>query len=182
MIAWIWGLSASVSWSWDIMNHGVRNQQQLSRTRQHLVSLLTSIIGLFSSGMASVHDPPQAEHSRHLGLIMKWLKYWPLLCSCISLVSHWVSHSVVSNIRITWGEIKSSSVWAKCRPSKSNPGFLGGSAIMNLCAMQETRIPFLGQEDRLEKEMATYSSLENPMDREAWWARVHAVTKESDMT
>ena len=48
--------------------------------------------------------------------------------------------------------------------------------------MQETRIPSPGQEDRLEKEMATYSSLENPMDRGAWWARVHAVTKESDMT
>ena len=27
-----------------------------------------------------------------------------------------------------------------------------------------------------------YSSLENPMDREAWQATVHGVTKESDMT
>ena len=27
-----------------------------------------------------------------------------------------------------------------------------------------------------------YSCLENPMDREAWWATVHGVTKESDMT
>ena len=27
-----------------------------------------------------------------------------------------------------------------------------------------------------------YSSLGNPMDREAWWARVHGVTIESDMT
>ena len=33
--------------------------------------------------------------------------------------------------------------------------------------------------------MATYSStlgLENPMDRGAWWATVHGVIKESDMT
>ena len=43
--------------------------------------------------------------------------------------------------------------------------------------MQETQSPFLGQEDHLEKEMATYFSLENPMDRGAWWARVHAVTR-----
>ena len=27
-----------------------------------------------------------------------------------------------------------------------------------------------------------YSCLENPMDRGAWWATVHAVAKESDMT
>ena len=27
-----------------------------------------------------------------------------------------------------------------------------------------------------------YSCLENPMDRGAWWAIVHGVSKESDMT
>ena len=27
-----------------------------------------------------------------------------------------------------------------------------------------------------------YSCLENPMEREAWWATVHGVTKASDMT
>ena len=27
-----------------------------------------------------------------------------------------------------------------------------------------------------------YSCLGNPMDREAWWASLHGVTKESDMT
>ena len=27
-----------------------------------------------------------------------------------------------------------------------------------------------------------YSCLENPLDREAWWAMVHEVTKESDTT
>ena len=36
----------------------------------------------------------------------------------------------------------------------------------------------LGRDDPLEKEMATHSSiLENPMDRGAWWATVHGVTK-----
>ena len=39
--------------------------------------------------------------------------------------------------------------------------------------MQETQLQSLGQEDPLEKKMATHSSilrLENPMDREAWRA------------
>ena len=37
--------------------------------------------------------------------------------------------------------------------------------------MQETWVRSLGQEDPLEKEMATHSSIlawKNPMDREAW--------------
>ena len=39
----------------------------------------------------------------------------------------------------------------------------------------------LGGEDPLEKKMATHSSilgLENPMDRGAWWATVHGVSKD----
>ena len=37
----------------------------------------------------------------------------------------------------------------------------------------------LDQEDPLEEEMATYSSIlpGESMDREAWWATVHRVTK-----
>ena len=59
-------------------------------------------------------------------------------------------------------------------------GFLGGTVVKNLPAMQETWVPFLGREDPLEKEMATRSSnscLENPMDRRAWAATVHGVAK-----
>ena len=50
--------------------------------------------------------------------------------------------------------------------------------------MQETWVQSLGQEDPLEKEVATHSSIpawKNPMDRGAWWATVHGVT-ESVMT
>ena len=44
--------------------------------------------------------------------------------------------------------------------------------------MQETQVRFLGQEDPLEKEMPLqYSCLENPMDRGAWLATVHGVTR-----
>ena len=44
---------------------------------------------------------------------------------------------------------------------------------MVLPAMQETGVQSLGQEDSLEKEMATYSS----MDRGAWQATVHRVSR-----
>ena len=46
--------------------------------------------------------------------------------------------------------------------------------------MQETCIRFLDQEDPLEKGMATHSSIlawRIPMDRGAWWATVHGVSK-----
>ena len=52
--------------------------------------------------------------------------------------------------------------------------------VKNLPAMQETQVQSLGQEDPLEKRMAThsqYSCLENSMDREAWWATLHGITK-----
>ena len=43
--------------------------------------------------------------------------------------------------------------------------------VKRLPAMRETWVQSLGQEDFLEKEMATHSSTlawENPMDGEAW--------------
>ena len=49
---------------------------------------------------------------------------------------------------------------------------------------QETWIPSLGQEDSLEEEMATHSSIlagKIPW-RGAWWASVHEGLKESDST
>ena len=48
--------------------------------------------------------------------------------------------------------------------------------VKNSPAMWETQARSLGRNDPLEKEMG-YSCLENSMDREAWQARVHRVTK-----
>ena len=64
--------------------------------------------------------------------------------------------------------------------------FPGNSAIKNLPALQEMRVPSLGQEDYLDKGMATHSSigvlcLENSMDRGAWQAMVNGVA-ELDLT
>ena len=52
--------------------------------------------------------------------------------------------------------------------------------MKSLPAMQETGVQSLGQEDPLEKEMATHTSIvawKNPMDGEACRATVHGVTK-----
>ena len=49
--------------------------------------------------------------------------------------------------------------------------------VKNPPAMQETWVQSLGWEDPLEKGMATYSCLENPIDRGTWWATIHGVAK-----
>ena len=59
--------------------------------------------------------------------------------------------------------------------------------VKNLPAVPETQVRSLGQEDPLEKGMAThskyskYSCLENPTGRRAWGATVRGVA-ESDAT
>ena len=52
--------------------------------------------------------------------------------------------------------------------------------VKNLSAMQETQVQSLGQEDPLEEGMVTHSSIlawRIPMDRGAWQATVHGVSK-----
>ena len=52
--------------------------------------------------------------------------------------------------------------------------------VKNLPAIQETQVQSLGWKDSLEKGMATHYSIlawKNPLDRGAWRATVHGVTK-----
>ena len=52
--------------------------------------------------------------------------------------------------------------------------------IQNTFTMQGTQVQTLDQEDPLEKEMATHSSilvLKNPIDIGAWWTTVHGVAR-----
>ena len=59
-------------------------------------------------------------------------------------------------------------------------GFPTGSVVKNTPAVQETRVQSRGWQDVLEKEMATHSSIlawKILIDRGAWWATVHGVTK-----
>ena len=58
--------------------------------------------------------------------------------------------------------------------------FPDGSDSKESSSVQETRVQSLGQEDPLEKGMATQSSIlawRNPLDRGAWRATVHGVAK-----
>ena len=50
--------------------------------------------------------------------------------------------------------------------------------VKNPSAMQETQVQSLGREHPLEKK---YSCLGKPIDRGAWQAAVHGVTKELAM-
>ena len=64
-----------------------------------------------------------------------------------------------------------------------SPGFLGGtSGKESTCNSGDTRdtglIPGLGRSPGGgHGNLLQYSCHENPMDREAWWASVHGVTK-----
>ena len=52
--------------------------------------------------------------------------------------------------------------------------------VKNPPARQETWVHSLGVDSNLEKGKATYSSILSwkiPIDRGAWWATVHGVTK-----
>ena len=52
--------------------------------------------------------------------------------------------------------------------------------VKNMLAIQETWVRSLGREDSSGEENGNpfqHSCLENPMDREAWWATIHGVTK-----
>ena len=63
---------------------------------------------------------------------------------------------------------------------KSLGAFLVAQMVKNLPATQETQVQSLGQEDPLEKGMATHSSiscLENPKDKRAWRATFYRATK-----
>ena len=57
--------------------------------------------------------------------------------------------------------------------------------VKRLPAMQETRVRSPGREDSPGEGNGNplqYSCLGNPMNRGAWWATFHGVTKESDTT
>ena len=64
-------------------------------------------------------------------------------------------------------------------------GFPGGSVVKNPPAIagDQGSIPGSGRSPgEGNGNLFQYSCLENPKDRGAWWAIVHEVAKESDMT
>ena len=64
-------------------------------------------------------------------------------------------------------------------------GFSGGSVVKNLPAKagDTGSVPGSGRAPgERSSNLLQYSCLGNPMDRGAWWATVHGVTKVSDTT
>ena len=59
---------------------------------------------------------------------------------------------------------------------------LAAQMVKNLRAVWEIQVRYLGQEDPLEKEMATHSSLENSKDWWASWPTVHVEAETWDLT
>ena len=62
--------------------------------------------------------------------------------------------------------------------------FPGGSLVKNPSASTGDAVSILGSGRYLgggHCNPLQYSCLENPMDRESWWATIHEVAKESDM-
>ena len=60
------------------------------------------------------------------------------------------------------------------------PGGTNGKESPCQCRAQETQVRSPGWEDLLgvgNDNALQYACLENPMDREAWWALVHRVRK-----
>ena len=69
--------------------------------------------------------------------------------------------------------------------TSSKMGFPGGSVVKNppVSAEGVDLIPGLGRSPREENgNPLHYSYLENPLETGAWWAIVHRISKESDMT
>ena len=64
-------------------------------------------------------------------------------------------------------------------------GFQGGLVVKNPLAIvgDEGSVPGLGRSPgEGNGNPLQYSCLESPMNRGAWWATVHGITKELDMT
>ena len=108
---------------------------------------------------------------------MQWRRKWQLTAQCSCLENPrdggtwWAAIYGVAQSQIWLKRLSSSRGSAKAHQVKNPP-------IMQ--KTQETRVQPLSQEDLLKKGIATHSSIlawRIPMDRGAWWATVHGVTK-----
>ena len=135
-------------------------------------------------------QPPRMQHRAEKGEEKVWRgnRQYP---------AHWAS--VSSTVKETY-EGSSAGKESTCNAgdpssipgSESSPGkriglplqyswaSLVAQLVKNLPAMWETWVRSLGWEDVLEERMATHSSILTwriPMDRGAWWATDHGVTR-----
>ena len=103
----------------------------------------------------------------------------PLLCSCLENPrdggTWWAAICGLQRVGHDWSSSRRSILnkiwWNVVSVAKNLPANAGGIRDMGL-------IPGSGRSSGGEHSSSLqYSCLENPMDREAWWATVHGVTK-----
>ena len=109
--------------------------------------------------------------SKESVLCIRWLKYWSFSISPSNKYSGLIS------FRIDWFDLLSvqGTLKSLLQHHSSKASILGHSAFFIL----QLSHPFPW---RRKWQPTQCSSLENPMDRGAWWATVHGVSKESDKT
>ena len=66
---------------------------------------------------------------------------------------------IKNRLTLVLGKKQTDNIFFKIYPYAAYRASLIAQSVKNLPAMQETLIQFLGQEDPLEKEMATHSSI-----------------------
>ena len=129
--------------------------------------LLRSVSGLSSSTTDGTQVPCAARQ-----ILNHWAKKCFRLISCVYLHPYFLPSPAHLAHQDLWG-------W------ESSPCFLDGSVVKNLPANAGDAglIPGLGRSPGGGNgNLLQYSCLGNLMDRGAWWATVHGVSKELDMT
>ena len=93
-----------------------------------------------------------------------------------------IKRNEIGSFLVIWMNLESVIQSEVCQKEKTKYliASLGAQMVKNLSSMQETWVRLLSWEDSLEEGMESHSSIPAwriPMDRGAWWATVHGVTK-----
>ena len=98
------------------------------------------------------------EAPEYYALAGKWTQVNCLEGSCVHHYTTNTAHSCLLHPKLCLWD----SIWHQCTETEilaSLPASLVARTVKNLPTMWETWVQFLGQEDPLEKEMATHSSI-----------------------
>ena len=93
-----------------------------------------------------------------------------------------IKRNEIGSFLVIWMNLESVIQSEVCQKEKTKYliASLGAQMVKNLSSKQETWVRLVSWEDSLEEGMASHSSIPAwriPMDRGAWWATVHGVTK-----
>ena len=127
---------------------------------------------------------PSNEHPGLISFRMDWLDLLAVQGTLKSLLQHHIQKHQFFGAQLSSQHLCSYLlktffflIFANYYPS--------GSVVKSPLPRQKAQVQSLRQKDSPEEGNGNplqYSCLGNPMDRGAWWAPVHEVTKESDTT